>query len=98
MGDFENIKNRNDVNGYGEIFMELKGQELFKYKALQMKRLKVADRWYKKICQCGGDIFEEVDIFITQQGILESMKGHASDFLLFTSEFNFKSGWKATGE
>ena len=76
--------------------MEMKSSEIYKYKAIEVKKLKEQKRWYDIICGCCSKDWDEVDVFITFQGILSTVNGAVSDFFLFTSDFKFEHGWAET--
>ena len=91
MGNFKNISTIRDAEQYKETeaFMEMKSSQIFKYKALEMKKLKEQKRWYDIVCGCCAKDWEEVEVFITNQGILSTIHGSVVDFFLFTADFKF---------
>ena len=77
--------------------MGLDNNEIRRYASLKMKRLKVAKRWYDIVCGCCADDWEEVEMVITFQGVIEFAKKALTGFFLFTTEFRYDYGWQTTG-
>ena len=77
-------------------FMEMKCMDIFKYKVLNMKKLTSSPKWYQSFCGGCGNKWEETDIIITDQGILEAIEGAVTGFFLFTSDFRFEYGLEGT--
>ena len=56
-------------------FMEMKNSGIFKFKTLEMKKLKEQKRWYDVICGCVKSDWEKVDVYLTFQGVLITIGG-----------------------
>lgn len=76
--------------------MELEFQELFKFKAVKVKKMKNAKRWYEIICGYCAHDWEDCTMIITSQGIIETIKNSVTGFLLFTTQFTYESGFDNT--
>ena len=46
-------------------FMEMKCSDIFKYKVLNMKKLKNSPKWYEILCGVCSNRWEQTDIIIT---------------------------------